>query len=165
MNWEAIGAVGESIGAFAVVVSVVYLALQIRKQANEGRLAAARELSTLHIQTLRSMREDKEFSSIYFKATQNYDDLPTDERFRVAIYIQETLRMFEQHFVHVGQQKVDPSFVESINLSFEEWLTFPGIQRWWDLSKDMFEPQFREHVDKMIAKAKIRGYSSTFHQQ
>ena len=30
MNWEAIGALGEMIGAVAVVVSLVYLAVQIR---------------------------------------------------------------------------------------------------------------------------------------
>jgi hypothetical protein len=29
--------------------------------------------------------------------------------------------MFEQHFVHIRQQKVDQIFVESITLSFEEW--------------------------------------------
>jgi hypothetical protein len=165
MNWEAIGAVGESIGALAVVVSVVYLALQIRKQANESRLAAARELSTLYINCLTSQREDKELSSLYLKATQNYDDLPRDERFRVSTYIEECFRMFEQHFVHVGQRIADPIFIESINLSFQEWLTFPGIRRWWDLSKDMFVPQFRDHVDDLIEKAKIRGYSSTFKQQ
>ena len=165
MNWEAIGAVGESIGALAVVVSVVYLALQIRKQANESRLGAARELSTLYINTLTSMREDKEFTALYLKATQNYDDLPRDERFRVSTFIEEAFRMFEQHFVHVGQQKVDPIFIESISLSLEEWLTFPGIRRWWDLSKDMFVPQFRDYVDDLTEKAKIRGYSSTFEQQ
>ena len=73
--------------------------------------------------------------------------------------------MFEQHFVHIGQRKADPIFIESISLSFEEWLTFPGIRRWWDLSKEMFVPQFRDHVDDLIEKAKIRGYSSTFKQQ
>lgn len=30
MNWEAIGAVGEGLGAAAVFVTLVYLALQIR---------------------------------------------------------------------------------------------------------------------------------------
>lgn len=33
MNWEAIGAVGELVGALAVVASLVYLALQIRHSA------------------------------------------------------------------------------------------------------------------------------------
>ena len=164
MNWDAIGAVGEIMGALAVVVSVAYLAVQIRKQTAESRLAAARELSTLYINTLRATREDKEFASVYLKAIQHYDDLPIDERFRVAIAIQEAFRMFEQHFVHIRQQKVDPIFVESVNLSFEEWLTFPGVQSWWDQSKDMFVTQFRDHVDDLIEKAKIRGHSSTFKQ-
>jgi hypothetical protein len=31
MNWEAIGAVGEIVGAIAVVVTVGYLAFQIRQ--------------------------------------------------------------------------------------------------------------------------------------
>jgi len=165
VNWEAIGAVGEIIGALAVVVSVVYLALQIRKQANESRLAAARELSTLYLNCLTSIREDKEFTSLYLKAIQNYEDLPREERFRVAIYFQEVFRMHEQHFAHIGQQNVDPIFVESIHLSFEEFLTFPGTQSWWDLSKDLFVTQFRDHVDGLVEKAKIRGYSSSFKQQ
>jgi hypothetical protein len=36
MNWEAIAAVGELIGALAVVVSIVYLSVQIRH--NTGHL-------------------------------------------------------------------------------------------------------------------------------
>ena len=165
MNWDAIGAVGEIVGALAVVVSIVYLAAQVRKQTAETQLAASRELSALYHDILGTLSEDKEFASLYLKATQNYDDLPRDDRFRVAIYIQQGFRMFEQHFVHIRRQKVDPVFIESINLSFDELLTFPGIQRWWDLSKDMFVPQFRDHVDDLIEKAKIRGYSSTFKQQ
>ena len=31
MNWDAIGAVGEIVGALAVVISVIYLAVQIRQ--------------------------------------------------------------------------------------------------------------------------------------
>ena len=34
MNWDAIGAVGEVIGAMAVVISIIYLAVQIRHGAN-----------------------------------------------------------------------------------------------------------------------------------
>ena len=30
MNWEAIGAIGEVLGAFAVVATLLYLALQVR---------------------------------------------------------------------------------------------------------------------------------------
>ena len=165
MNWDAIGAIGENIGALAVVVSVAYLALQVRKQTTESRLAATRELSNSYQAGLEPCFRDKEFSSIYLKAIQNYEELPTDDRFRVAMYMQSIMRMFEQHYVHIQHHKVEQTFIDSISLSFEEWLTFPGIQSWWELTGDMFEPQFRKHVDKMVEKAKLRGHSSSFKQQ
>jgi hypothetical protein len=165
MNWDAIGAAGEIVGALAVVVSVAYLAVQIGKQTTESRLTASRELSTLYLQCLSPLRDDKELLSIYLKAVQDYEGLPREEQFRMSIFIQQAMRMFEQHYLHIQQQKVDQTFVDSINLSFEEWLTFPGIQRWWELSGDMFVPKFRDHVDTMIEKAKIRGYGSSFKQE
>ena len=72
--------------------------------------------------------------------------------------------MFEQHFVHTREQKVDKIFIDSINLSFEEWLTFPGIQSYWKLSSDLFVPEFRMHVDDLVEKVEERGYHSSFKQ-
>ena len=162
MNWDAIGAVGENIGAFAVVISVIYLGIQIRKQTAESRLAAARELSNIYIQTLRSLREDEEMSSLYLKSIQNYEDLPNNQRYRVSLLIQEMFRLNEQFFFHIRQQKADPIFVESINLSFEQFLTFPGTQRWWEICKDMFVSEFRDHVEGKIESARERGYKGSF---
>ena len=39
MNWDAIGAVGEILGAAAVVLSLVYLATQIRQGTSATRTA------------------------------------------------------------------------------------------------------------------------------
>ena len=44
MNWEAIGAIGEIIGAIAVFLSLIYLALQIRSNTNVEKAAALREV-------------------------------------------------------------------------------------------------------------------------
>jgi hypothetical protein len=38
MNWEAIGAIGEIVGATAVVASLLYLAVQMRRNAQEARV-------------------------------------------------------------------------------------------------------------------------------
>ena len=42
MNWDAIGAIGEIVGAGAVVISLVYLAVQIRFSARSARSEAVR---------------------------------------------------------------------------------------------------------------------------
>ncbi len=49
MNWDAIGAVGEIVGALAVVVSLVYLAIQVRRQNRESSMLAMHEISQAFI--------------------------------------------------------------------------------------------------------------------
>ncbi len=43
MNWEAAGAVGELIGAFAVVAMLIYLAIQIRENTRASKSEAFRD--------------------------------------------------------------------------------------------------------------------------
>ena len=45
MNWDAIGAVGEILGAAALFASLIYLALQIRIQNRESQLSAIHDIS------------------------------------------------------------------------------------------------------------------------
>ena len=42
MNWEAIGAVGEILGAIGVIATLGYLAAQIRQNTRSSRDAASR---------------------------------------------------------------------------------------------------------------------------
>jgi hypothetical protein len=84
MNWDATGAVGEIIGAIAVVVSVVYLGLQIRKQANESRFTAARELCSQFILIKTGAADNRDRASLYLKAIRDYESLPDEERLMMS---------------------------------------------------------------------------------
>ena len=96
MNWDAIGAVGEMIGASAVVISVIYLALQIRKQTHESRLAATRELNNHYLQAQAVLTEDGEIASIYLRAVQDYESLPDVDRLRISLHFHRNFRIMEQ---------------------------------------------------------------------
>ena len=50
MNWDAIGAIGEIIGAIAVVVTLAYLAIQVRHAKETAQ-------RTLHQNKIESLRE------------------------------------------------------------------------------------------------------------
>jgi hypothetical protein len=45
MNWEAITAVGQIVGAVGVIISVIYLAQQVRSNSRQTRLASMRTMS------------------------------------------------------------------------------------------------------------------------
>ena len=47
MNWEAISAIGEIVGATAVVVTLIYLAVQIRRGTNATQAASVQAAAAL----------------------------------------------------------------------------------------------------------------------
>ena len=53
MNWDAIGAIGEIVGALAVVISLMYLAAQIRTSNAAAKQAAMQEIYTLNDELLK----------------------------------------------------------------------------------------------------------------
>ena len=83
MNWEAAGAIGEIVGAVAVVVSISYLAIQIRSQTREARLTATRELARDYRHVIETITGDEQLFAVYQKAMENFDALSAEERVRI----------------------------------------------------------------------------------
>ena len=40
VNWDAVGAIGEIVGALAVVATLIYLSIQLRQNTRSSELAA-----------------------------------------------------------------------------------------------------------------------------
>jgi hypothetical protein len=83
MNWDALGAIGEIIGAVAVLVTLFYLAAQIKMQnrelekSNENVTAQLSiDINNMLINNIDALMRDKEFVEIYLKGMSNQ---PLDE--------------------------------------------------------------------------------------
>ena len=55
MNWDAIGAIGEIVGAIAVVITLLYLAHQTRINTKAVKTSTFNELSMIHDKNLISV--------------------------------------------------------------------------------------------------------------
>jgi heme/copper-type cytochrome/quinol oxidase subunit 1 len=58
MDWEMISAVGQMLGAIGVIISIVYLAAQIRNQNKESQRASMNVLTTHWSDLNRSLVEE-----------------------------------------------------------------------------------------------------------
>jgi hypothetical protein len=70
--------------------------------------------------------------------------------------------MMEQQYLHTKRRNVDAAFFKSVDPAFFEFLTFPGVQHRWQLTRDHFAVEFSEHVDNAIVAARRRGYQRSF---
>ncbi len=101
MNWEAVGAVGESLGAIGVIVSLVYLASQIRTQNRASRVSAATEWTNQWNLFLGSFAEHSELSEIWMKGTSDFSSLNPVETVQLSSHLGRIFRVgeniYDQH--------------------------------------------------------------------
>ena len=154
MNWDAIGAVGEVIGACGVIATLVYLALQIRTQILETRLNATRELARDYRRIIEKVADDPELYAIYLKALSDYEALPNDERRRIHMsFMSPVFGVHEQMYLHQSAGNVDPKFLESLHNRFAEVAQAPGLYMWWQRNREIYGDEFRSFLDEEFAKA------------
>ena len=64
MNWDAIGAIGEIVGATAVVTTILYFAGQTRQASRNHAAQAPQSTSDGTRNWFSSMRQDPEFTAL-----------------------------------------------------------------------------------------------------
>jgi hypothetical protein len=94
MNWEAIGAVGEIIGAAAVVATLGYLALQTRQSNKLARSEAVLKLFAENRAHRNALAQDRELSEIMMKGLGG-EKLTEIEKFRFQARMDSSLSLFE----------------------------------------------------------------------
>ena len=108
MNWEAIGAIGQLVGALAVVISVLYLAREVRSSAQATRVASERSLTDITMQFLREVAEHPDVSELYYRGIHDFESLEGAERMRFSALMGQSFRLFEETYYgksegHVGE--------------------------------------------------------------
>ena len=88
MNWDAIGAIGETVGAFAVVATLIYLAIQT-KQTREA-VQAGGTLSTMEIfsRWRTALVQSPDLSNIAAKANAG-EKLDAQEQIKFSLFCDE----------------------------------------------------------------------------
>ena len=104
-------------------------------------------------------------SELYLDGVADFDSLPNASRIKMSMFLRQAFRNSEQMFLHVQNKNVESKYFDSINLAFSEWMTMPGVQQWWSGSRESFDNEFRERIDKEMANGKQIEYNSSFKRE
>ena len=151
MNWDAIAAIGEILGAGAVVVSLMYLAAQIRIQNKESRMAAMHEISLGFRESLNKFGE-KEIADIFVRGNKDFDSLTEVETLRLITSCAAFFRSWEEAYIQNEGGRLEPRIWNTINRFYTTIFAAPSFQQVWSIRKDQFDDIFREFVDNLELK-------------
>lgn len=146
MNWEAIGAVGEIIGALAVVVSLVYLGVQIRNQNRESRSAAVHEVLE-GFRTEISAFRNADLAELLKVGGDDFEALSDTEKIQFIAMIQGPFRFWEEAYLQYKDSRLSKQLWTGIHAQMRDFVSMNGTQKVWELRAHTYSEDFRSYVD------------------
>ena len=150
VNWEAIGAIGEIVGALAVVVSLAYLASQIRTQNRESRAASVHQVIEGYRSSIAVLHEP-EMAEIWLSAMEDFDSLAPSHRLRFVIYLTVALRSFEDAYFQFREGRLEAETWRALLAPLVDVKSTRSFNRFWELRRHHFRSDFADYVDNLEA--------------
>jgi hypothetical protein len=145
---QDMGSIGEFIAAIATLVTLVYLAVQIRQNTSSVRASMFQESVRDMAVAGDVLSSDAELAKIWWVGAHDFDALQPDERLRFAAYALSLFRRMENIFYQTQHGALDSGFGESVIGSVHIMRSQAGVVAWWGRARVMFSPGFREYVGR-----------------
>jgi hypothetical protein len=152
MNWDAIGAIGEVVGAVGVIVSLLYLALQIRQNSNVVRSATRQAISTTQVELGFRIAESSDLRASMAKLW-GLGDPPTaaqDTEIRNLFLYRTFWRAYENQCHQFREGTFDADMWSGYREALRGMFILGDSRQVWEQSRAAFSPDFARFVDREI---------------
>jgi len=150
MNWDAIAAVGQVVGAALVGITLVYLAIQLRQNTHALKSSTFLSVSTLMGQNMEIFATHADVAPLFIKAQAGLDALSAAERVRFGFLMMMAFRHVETVVVQRHLGTIDPELTHGFERSAMSALRSPGTRQWWETAKGGFSDLFSAWVDRQL---------------
>jgi len=153
MNWEALGAVAELVGATGVIATLFYLAVQIRQNTRSIRAAAFQETMRDITAVADLAAQQPELSRVYLEGLNGLEKLSAEDRQRFGAFMLAFIRRVENLVYQTEQGLLDPDSWEGLREALRRIFARPGAVAWWEQSRHAFNRPLQNFVDhELIGK-------------
>ena len=154
MNLDALGNIGDFVGGLGVVITLIYLAFQIRQNTRQveqslqvSRAQALRDTYNPVGWTLEAAR-DPELAAFYARGMAQPDVLSSEEQFRLFFLIGTIFGEIEKNHLMYEQGLLTDERWESQLRQLRMYLKQPGGAYYWKRFRPMHTRTFAQVVDQ-----------------
>ena len=162
MNWDAIGAIAETLGAVGVIASLVYLAGQIRQSR------AQMEQNTRALQAGAYQQfEQGVYARMETTLTNpdvgrlsgvaDFDELNPDDKRRFALWSLANMRAYENAHYQYRMGLIDADRWAVSRRDLERTLLNPALVQWWRSEPSTLSPEFVALVEEILGEESGRA--------
>ena len=151
MNWEMISAVAEIIGTLAVVISIIYLAVQVNQNTNASQglneLELSKDLASWHVRPI----ENPGLRGAWNKAARG-EELTEDEITQIMWFASEWFFLCEGWFQQYKRGLMSEIIWDTRAKAALGLFAIKEISAYWEVSEVPISPELKNYLEEFRAK-------------
>jgi len=145
---QDLGSLGELIAAFAAILTLVYLAIQIRNSSRATRFESHLRIRELSAES-QKLLTDPTLARLWRKGLAAPDDLSEDERISFYSLLYLMINIEDARLAYESVTLDRHSY--GSHTSTVDWMAgTPGFARWWSIARDTYNEEMIAHVEAKL---------------
>jgi len=146
---DALGNLGDLLGGIGVILTLAYLAVQVRQNTRAVR-TSSRQGVVDGFRTINRLMLDPSVSRTFSKGRASFPDLPFDERSGFNVLMNEHALFFQSAYaLHESGQLEDETYH-----AYRDWIstvsTTPGGSAWWETARPVYAGRVVQALDERL---------------
>ncbi len=150
MDIQDLGSIGEIVAAIATLLTLVYLAIQIRQNTTALGAATVQSAVQFSVGFGQSLYENPEASELFRRGLTAPEALDEGERFRFDIMLITLSRMAQNSQHQFDRGLIDEETWRGLADGYLSFMKQPGGRQGWARIEARFDRAFREFVDREL---------------
>jgi len=150
LNWMLF--ILETISVIAVIISLIYLARQIRQNTEAMRDQAARDVTLALQQFSTFFIHDNGITQIFLAGLQDAENLSPEDFMRFNALMSYLFSSFETSLTYHRRGMFNDEDQELYGQTILELMKNPGVQFWWQQNKVIYNRAVHTYIQQGIEK-------------
>ena len=153
-NLDRVHKIGELVATIAVVISLVFVGIQVSQNNSIQRQQATRNLSRDWSDAVASY-QDPELACLYIRLGNDRASLTAQEAGQIEAVIWRIYKVYEQLQYQHEQGMIDDSVWSGFRRLIETEASFEPFRVWWGGYQKTFSPRFRGFLDAIMNETPV----------
>ena len=150
MNWNAVAAISEALGAVGVIVTVIYLAFQIRQNTKSIQGATEQTLMNAEVDVFGLWAQH---ASVARRGDADLGDLDPDERAAYGYLVSAEMSQLDGAFVQYQRKLIPDSVWVAYLNSWRDTVNKPGFRQIGSEMQTSWPKEFSQCLDEAVASS------------
>ncbi len=145
-----LASIAEIIGAFAVVISLIYVGVQVNDSAGAVRSASANDAVVAVQNWYLQIGSDQQSSELFYEALMSEEALSNQEEFQFLMMFHAVFLALQNSYLLAEEGTLDVEVREGLASVILAVKDTPGMRRYWRQRKSYLHPGYADYIDQLL---------------